>query len=310
MYQLIIIGGGPGGISAGIYAARKKIKTLLIAEEFGGQSAVSDDVQNWIGDQSISGFDLAKKMEAHLKAHKKDIEIVEGDRVVTIKKIKEGRYRVSTQKGEKYETENILLVSGSRRRRLDVPGGEEFDGKGVAYCATCDAPLFKDKAVAVIGGGNSALEAVLDLLTYASKVYLIHRGEKLKGDAVTQDEIRKSEKVEIIFDSEVREIFGNKFVTGLEYKDVKTDKIKKLKLGGVFVEIGSLPNSDMVKDLVKLGKWGEVVVNHKTMQSSDSGIWAAGDVSDVLYKQNNISAGDSIKAVLNIYDKITGQSRK
>ena len=310
MYQLIIVGGGPAGISAGIYAARKKINTLLIAEEFGGQSAVSDGIENWIGTEAISGFELAQSLEKHLKKYEKDIDIAEGKRVAQVEKIKDDHYKVVTNDGEEYETEKLLVVSGSHYKRLDVPGGTEFDGKGVAYCATCDAPVFRGKDVAVVGGGNSGLEAVIDLLEYANKIYLLHRRDQLKGDPVTQDKIKSQDKVEIIYNAETQEILGDKFVTGLKYKDKESDEVKQLDVQGVFVQIGSSPNSDFVKDLVELNKYGQIVVDHKTQVSSDSGIWAAGDVSDVLYRQNNISAGDAIKAVLNIHDRITGQNRE
>ena len=293
-------------MAAGVYAARKKIKTLLIAEEFGGQSVVSDDIQNWIGTKSISGLELANNLEGHLKAQK-DIDLLEGDRVIKIKKLGENHFKVATRDGKEYETERILLVSGSRRRRLDVPGGEEFDGKGVAYCATCDAPLFKNKVVAVVGGGNAGLESVIDLMPYASKIYLLEKNGHLRGDAVTKKKIEESDKVEIRFGVDIQEIVGKQFVSGLKYKDMNSGEDVELKLEGVFVEIGSVPNTDIVKKLVKLNKRDEVVVNHKTMQSSDSGIWSAGDASEVLYKQNNISAGDAIKAVLDIYDQITSQ---
>ncbi|KKU19153.1 MAG: NADH dehydrogenase, partial [Parcubacteria group bacterium GW2011_GWA2_46_10] len=209
-----------------------------------------------------------------------------------------------------YEAKKVLVTSGSHRKRLEVPGGKEFDGKGVAYCATCDAPLYQDKDVAVVGGGNAGLESVIDLEPYASKIYLLHRRDELKGDPVSQEKIKGMKKVEIIYNADTQEIMGDKFVTGLRYRDNKTGEEKTLAVQGVFVEIGIVPNSDIVADLVKLNSRGEIVVDHKTQLTSDPGIWAAGDVTDVLYNQNNISAGDAIKAVLNIYDRITGQNRE
>jgi NADH-dependent peroxiredoxin subunit F len=301
MYELIIVGGGPGGVAAGVYAARKKIKTLLITDSFGGQSLVSNDIQNWIGTKSISGFDLAKSLEEHLRAQQ-DIEIMEGDLVVGVEK-KEGHFIVTTQSGKTLETKFILLASGSRRRKLEVPGEKEFDGKGVVYCTTCDAPLFGGKTVAVIGGGNSALESVIDLIPYASKIYLLVRSEVLRGDAVTQEKIKSHPQVTVLWNAVPSEIKGEKFVNALKYKDVKTDEEKELPLEGVFVEIGLLPNSEFVKDLVKLNSYNHVMIDHKTQETSVPGIWASGDVTDGLYEQNNISVGDSVKAVLNIYDK-------
>ncbi len=310
MFQLIIIGGGPAGVAAAIYAARKKIKTAIITEEFGGQSTISDDIQNWIGQTNLSGFDLAKRLEKHLKVYQKEVEIVEGQRVERVEKSGENHFKLIVTNGAVYETERLLVASGSHRKRLEVPGGKEFDGKGVAYCATCDAPLYQGKVVAVVGGGNAGLESVIDLEPYASKIYLLHRRDELKGDPVSQDKIRGMSKVEIIYNAHTTEIAGDKFVTGLRYKDNKTGAEKELAVEGVFVEIGIIPNSDIVKDIVKLNSKGEIVVNHKTQVTSDPGIWAAGDVTDVLYNQNNISAGDAVKAVLNIYDRITGQNRE
>lgn len=302
MYDLIIVGGGPAGVSAGIYAARKKIKALLIAESFGGQSMVSADIQNWIGTPSISGYDLAKSLEAHLKAVD-GIELLEGERVEKIER-QTGGFKLTTSQGKNFETKFVLLASGSRRKRLGIPGEDKYDGKGVVFCSTCDAPIFKDKEVAVVGGGNAGLEAVVDLFPYAKKIYMIVRSEGPKGDPVTLEKVTSHKNVEIITQADMLEIFGEQFVTGLKYKDRPSGEIKELKVEGVFVEIGSLPNSDLVKGLADINEKGEVVVDQKTEQSSDQGIWAVGDVSDVLYKQNNISAGDAIKAVLSIYDRL------
>jgi len=307
MHDLIIVGGGPAGVAAGIYAARKKIKTLLVTDHFGGQSLISADVQNWIGIKSISGYDLGKMMEEHLKAQE-GIEIAEGDLVVKVSPISPISpigpigFRVETKNGKTFEAKTILMAAGSRRRKLSVPGEDKFTGKGVVYCSICDAPLFQDKITAVIGGGNAGFEAVVDLLPYAKKIYLLERSEKLKGDPLTGEKIRSSSKTEIILNAEVKEIMGDEFLTGLKYLSRADNSLKTLELEGVFVEIGALPNSDIVKDLVQLNKAGEIIVDHKTQKTSAAGIWAAGDVCDVLYKQNNISMGDAVKAVLNIYE--------
>lgn len=304
MYDLIIVGAGPGGVSAGIYAARKKIKTLLLTDSFGGQSAVSGDVQNWIGTKSISGYDLAKSLEEHLRAQK-DIEIIDDDLVASVQKLgNAGGFSVATRNGKTYETKFLLLASGSRRRKLGVPGEKEFDGKGVVYCSTCDAPLFGEKTVAVVGGGNSAFESVMDLIPYAAKIYLLVRSEVLRGDPISQDKVKSSPKVEIIMNAVVEAVVGKEVVIGIRYKDVKTGETKELPLDGVFVEIGLVPNSEFVKDLVERDERGDVRIDAKTQATSCPGIWAVGDVTDGLYRQNNISAGDAVKAVLNIYDHI------
>ena len=305
MYDLVIVGGGPAGVAAGVYAARKKLKTVLIAGSFGGQSLVSAEIQNWIGAKSISGLELAKNLEEHLRAQK-EVELDEGDLVEKIDKTNSG-FRIATIKGKIFETKTVLICSGSRRKRLGIPGENEFDGKGVVWCSVCDAPLFKDKIVAVAGAGNAGLEAVRDLLSYAKKIYLLIRSESVKGDPMTFEEIKNNPRAEIIFNAEIKEIFGRELVTGIRYLDKGASRDlsgqeKQLAVSGVFVEIGSIPNSEFVKDLVRLDKWNQIIVDGKTQAASLPGIWAAGDVTDLPYRQNNISAGDAIKAALNIYD--------
>ncbi len=211
-------------------------------------------------------------------------------------------FEVETDKGNKYEGKTIILVAGARRRKLGVPGNEKLEGKGIAYCSTCDAPLFGGKKVAVVGGGNAGLEAVQDLFPYASEVYLIHRGEAIKGDPVTFEEIKKNPKLkEVILNAQTTEILGDKFVTGLKYKDNRTGEEKVIDIDGVFVEIGSVPNSEMVKGLVDLDQWGQIIIDSKHATTSHPGVFAAGDITDDPYKQNNISAGDAVKAALAAY---------
>ena len=303
MYDLVIIGGGPGGVSAGIYAARKKMKTALVTDTFGGQSNVSAGIENWIGTNVISGFDLAQALEGHVRAQK-GIDIIDGDLVASITKKDDGTFALATKGGKALEAKYVILASGSRRRRLGIPGEDQFDGKGVVFCTTCDAPLFDGQPVAVVGGANSALESVLDLIPYASKIYLIVRGDALKGDPVTQDRVKADPKVEIIYGAVPQEITGSAFVNGLRYKDTKTGEDKTLAVTGVFVEIGLLPNSDIVKGLVDLEAYGHVKVDPANQRTSCPGIWAIGDVTDTLYKQNNISVGEGVKAALNVYDQV------
>ena len=209
---------------------------------------------------------------------------------------------VETDKGNTFETKTIILTSWSRHRVLNVPGEKEFEGRGVVYCSTCDAPIFAGKTVAVVGGGNAGLEAVVDLFPYAGKIYLLEYGDALKGDPITQERIKNgSNPVEIIFNAQTEVIMGEKFVRGLRYKDRISEETKELKLDGVFVAIGATPNSAMVKDLVELNTRGEVLIDSKTGKTSREGIWAAGDVTDDPFKQNNISAGDAVKAALSVY---------
>ncbi len=300
MYDLVIAGGGPAGVAAGVYAARKKINTLFIADSFGGQSLPSAGIQNWIGTKEISGYDLARALEEHLRAQE-DIEIVDNDRIAAVQKTTNG-FTVHTTGGKTYETKTLFVATGSRRRRMGVPGEDRLDGKGVSYCSTCDAPIFKDKVVAVIGGGNAGLEAVVDLFPYASQIYLLERGAAIRGDAVTEEKVKAHPKVTIILNAETKEVLGDAFVSGLRYASITSGAVSELALEGVFVEIGSVPNGDFLKGLVEFNKFGEIVVDPRTQRASVPGIWAAGDVTDVLYKQNNVAAGDAIKAVLDIYD--------
>lgn len=299
MYELAIIGGGPAGVSAGVYAARKQIKAVLLTKDFAGQSITSADVQNWIGTKSVSGFELAKMLEGHLKAQE-GIEVKEGFPASKIEKIS-GGFKIFFGE-EIIEAKTILLATGSRPKKLNIPGEENYSGRGVFYCSTCDAPLMKNKTAAVVGGGNSGFEAARDLLPYANKIYILEYLEECRADAVTCARVRESGKSEEITSAATQEIFGDTFVKGLKYQDRKSGEIKELAVDGVFVEIGFIPNSESVKDLVEMDDHGHVKVDHKTQKTSLEGVWAAGDVSDVLYKQNNIAAGDAIKAVLNIYD--------
>lgn len=301
IYDLIIIGGGPAGAAAAVYAGRKKLKTLLVAEAMGGQSVVSDEIQNWIGHQAISGPELAMSLERHARAQE-SVEVIMGKRAEKLEKFG-NNFKISFG-NEIAEARAVLIASGSHRRHLNVSGEADFAGKGVAYCATCDAPLFGGKTVAVVGGGNAGLEAAQDLTKYAEKIYLFIRGDKLRGDAVTQEAVRASPKVMLLFNSEIKEIHGERFVSGVKYLDKAAGAEKELKLAGVFVEIGSEPNSSFAKGLLNINEAGEIVVDHKTGETSVPGIFAAGDVTDGKYKQNNIAVGDAIKAALSAHEYI------
>lgn len=316
MYDIIIIGGGPAGSAAAVYTARKCLKTLIITKEFGGQSVVSDDVQNWIGEAHISGFDLAKKLEDHVRSYPDVVDIKIPELAVAIRQIAcqaDGRicdYEVETDKGNKYTSKAVILCAGARRRKLGIPGEDTYNGKGVVYCSTCDAPLFKGKDVAVVGAGNAGLEAVVDLFPYASKITLFVRSGELKGDPTTQELVKKNPKVEILYNVQPKEIQGDKFVSALKYINTSTNVEKTLEVGGVFVEIGSTPNSDMVRDILNLDKFGQVVVDAKHGTTSKLGIFAAGDVTDDPYKQNNISAGDAVKAALAAYNYLMNREKQ
>lgn len=303
LYDVVIIGGGPGGVAAGIYTARKQMKTLFLTESFSSQSTVSASIENWIGTVTISGFEFGQSLEKHLRAQE-GIEIQTGARVSGVSERNEGGYIVETEKGERYETQTIIVASGGRHRHLGVPGEEKFNGKGVVYCSTCDAPFFRNKKVVVVGGGNAGLEAVEDLLPYASEILLIVRSGELKGDQITQDTILASPKVTVMYKQLTQEILGENSVDGVRLKHAETGEEQTITLDGVFVEIGMIPNTEFVKDLLALNERGEIVIDGRTGAASLPGIFATGDATDVPYKQNNISAGYGVVAALSAYDFI------
>lgn len=300
MNDLIIIGGGPAGIAAGVYAARKRLKSVLIAEEIGGQSTVSDGIENWIGTVKIPGAELAKSLHAHIDAYKGDVvETVVGDRATSLEKI-EGGFKVGTRDGKAFEAKAVLIASGATRRKLDVPGAAEFENKGVVYCASCDGPLFSDMDVAVVGGGNAGFETALQLLAYAKSVTLVHKHADFKADAITVEKALAHPKMRVVTHSVPVAVEGAQFVSGLVVENVGTKERTTLPVQGVFVEIGVMPNTDFA-GLVELDAVKRVKTDARTQRTSVEGVWAAGDCTDELYHQNNIAAGDAVKALEDIY---------
>ncbi len=303
-YDLIIIGGGPAGVSAGVYAARKKLKTLLITPEFGGQSIVSEGIENWIGTVKISGNDLAKSLKEHLLAYAGDsVTVNEGEHVNDIKKNDTG-FSVVTENGE-YSGKTVLITTGSTRRKLEVPGAVEFDNKGLTYCASCDGPLFADQDVVVVGGGNAALETSAQLLAYCKSVTLLNRTEKLRGDEITIEKLKQNPKFKIILNAVTKEILGDKFVNGIIYEDAVSKESIKIDISAVFVEIGLIPTTYFAKNVLELNAIGQIPVDPRNQKTNVKGIWAAGDCTDGLYHQNNIASGDAVKALEDIYMEIT-----
>lgn len=301
MKDLIIIGGGPAGIAAGVYAGRKRVKTTLITEEIGGQSTVSDGIQNWIGTVNIPGAKLAQDLREHLLAYKDDVlDVAEGSRVASLEKI-EGGFRVTTESGDAHDARAVLLAAGASRKQLMVPGAELFEHKGVTYCASCDGPVFAGQDVAVIGGGNAGLETAAQLLAYAKSVTLIHRRHHFKADAITVEKVLNHPNLRALTSTEPVEVHGEKFVTGMTVKNTETGETELLPVTGVFVEIGVNPNTGFAKGLVDLDDVGRVITDPRSQRTSVEGIWAAGDCTDELYHQNNIAAGDGVKALEDIY---------
>jgi len=300
VFELCIIGGGPAGVAAGVYAARKKINTVLITEHFRNQSAVSENIENWIGTISISGEQLASNLEKHIKNYAKDINIKEKETVLELTKNNNGTFSIKTDKSE-YISKTILVASGSVRRKLKVKGAEEFDGKGITYCATCDGPMFADMDVVVIGGGNSAFESASQLSSYAKSVTIIQRSD-FKADPVTIKNVLSNPKVRGIPNVDLLEIKGDRFVKSLIYRDKDTEKEIELPVSGIFVEIGADPSVKYLKNgILKLNEKEEVIVDSKNQKTSEKGVWSAGDCTDGLYKQNNIAVGDAVKALEDIY---------
>ena len=301
IYDLAIIGGGPAGVAAGVYAARKKLKTIFLTGDFGGQSVVSPDIQNWIGTISISGEELAKNLKNHLLAYGKEVVAVkEGLRVKNVEKTEDG-FEIALDDGESYHAKIVLITTGSSRRKLSVPGAKEFENKGITYCATCDGPLFAGQDVAVIGGGNAAFETAVQLSAYCKSVTLLQRSGGFRADPVTAERVLAKPNVKGITGTEILEIKGGKFVSSLLFKKTAAGEITDLPVTGIFVEIGLVPATGFVKNLLKLDPWGHIIVDPKTQRTSCPGVWAAGDSTDGLYHQNNIAAGDAIKALEDIY---------
>ncbi len=302
-YDLCIIGGGPAGAAAAVYAARKQLKSVFITKDWLGQSNVSEKIENWIGSVAISGLELSNNLEKHAKAYADGvIDFKENELATKITKnnAESGTtFTITTDKGN-YEAKTVLIVSGSRRRKLEVPGADKYEHKGLTYCASCDGPMYSDQDVAVVGGGNAGFEAAAQLLAYCKSVTLISRSE-FKADPGTIEKVLSNPKMKAIQFAIPKEVRGGQFVTSLIYTETKSGKDIEIPVTGIFAEVGSLPNTDFAKDLIKLDKFNHVIVDPKNQRASIAGIWGAGDCTDGLYHQNNIAAGDAVKAVEDIY---------
>lgn len=298
LYDLAIIGGGPAGVAAGVYSARKKLKTILITETFGGQSTDSVGIENWIGTAKISGPDFGKMLEDHLRlCANESLEIKSEERVTKISKI-EGGFKIDTLK-DSYTSKTVLITTGSARRKLEVPGAKEFENKGITYCASCDGPLFSGQDVAVIGGGNAAFETAAQLLAYTKSVTLINRSDEFKADELTVEKVLSHPNMTAVKNAVLKEIKGDKFVNALVYE--KEGVENEIKVTGVFAEIGLIPKTDFAKEIITLNKYNQIPVDPRTQKTGVDGIWAAGDSTDGLYHQNNIASGDAVKALEDIY---------
>ncbi len=293
MHDLIIIGGGPAGITAGIYASRKKIKTLLIAKNFIGQVGVSGMIENWPGEKNIIGPELMIKFEEHLRVQ--EIEIIE-DEVVAIKK--ENNFIVTTNNNN-YQSKSIIIASGRKPRELNIPGEKEYTGKGVVYCTTCDAPLFKNKKVIVVGGGNTGFESAIELTDYAKEVLLFEASSKFNADEILQEK-SKMKNIKTYVNHKITKISGDNFLRKIYFE--KDGKEQSMDVDGLFVQIGSIPITKFTDNLVDFNKENEIIINPENCETKTPGLFAAGDVTNIKYKQIVTATGEGAKAALSTYD--------
>ncbi len=302
IYDLIIIGGGPAGTAAAVYASRKRLSTLLLTSEWGGQSVVSEQIYNWIGTPSISGNDLAANFKKHVMANAgagQTLEVKE-EKVLNVEKNGDN-FVVKTESGAEFISKTILIASGSGRRKLEAKNADTLEHKGLTYCASCDGPLFSDQDVVVIGGGNAGFESASQLLAYCKSVTLLHRSDTFRADEVTVEKVLSNPKMKAVKNVEILEVKGEKFVEGIVYKDKTSGEEVTLAVSGIFVEIGQIPNTSFAKNILPLDEIGRVKIDPMTGKTTVPGIWAAGDCTDTLYHQNNIAAGDAVRALEDIY---------
>jgi len=300
IYDLIIVGAGPAGITSAIYARRQNLKTLVITKDFGGQiGRKAVDIENYPGFKKIKGPELINRFKEHLKASNAEIKIGQVDKITKENNI----FCVSTLE-EKFFSKAVILASGADPRPLEVPGEKEFIGKGVSYCAICDGPIFRNKTVAVIGGGNAGFESAIFLSNYAKKIYILEYSSQVSADEVNQETVQKTGKAEIITNAKVKEIKGDNLVNALVYEDLKTKEEKILKVDGVFVEIGSQPATSYAKGLVDFNERDEIKVEFETCETKTPGLFAVGDLNVGRFKQIITACGEGAKAALAAYNYI------
>lgn len=297
IYDVIIIGAGPAGMTAGIYCARKKLKTLILTKDIGGQTAWSSDIENYLGFTMMTGAQLVEKFEHHVEEFKDDVELRLTTKGVTkIEKVESG-FTVTLGDGKTEHAKAIIVTSGKVPRKLGVPGESEFLNKGVSYCAWCDGPIFAGKTVAIVGGGNAALDSALTLAKMVKQLYIINITEELTADKMQVDKAKAADNIRIINNAETIAIKGDKFVKTLEFED-KTSRVnKEIPVDGIFIDVGQIPADDFIKDFVKLNDDHEVIIDNHNMTSVE-GVFAAGDVTIVPEKQIIVAAGEGAKAAI------------
>lgn len=295
MYDVIIIGGGVAGLAAAIYTCRRNLKTLVLTMDIGGQLATASIVENYPGVEKISGSQLAQKFFNQAKGFGAEIKFEEVKNINS----KNNSFEIET-KTNQYNSKAVIIACGLAPRKLQIPGEEEFLGKGVSYCATCDAPLFKGKICGVVGGGSAALDAAILLADISPKVYLIHRREEFTAEPILETRLKEKKNVVLVLNSVVKEIKGKEKVTNIVVENIKTGEKKEIPLDGLFIEIGHEAKVNFVKDLVKVNERNEIIINNK-MQTSYPGIFACGDITAGSYRQAVISAAQGVQAALEVY---------
>lgn len=297
LYDTLVIGGGPAGLNAALYAKRKGLDVAIISERMGGQVMDTSTVENYLGTKSLSGEGLVNTFIEHVESLK--IPVLKEVKVENIER-RDNIFHLSLSNRETYFTKTLILATGSKPRKLNVPGEKEFSGKGVAYCAICDGPFFEGLEVVIAGGGNTAVESAIDLAKIASKVKLVHRSQ-LRADNILVDQLPSYKNIEVHLETQIKEILGEAMVTGIKVLDRASGEEKLISANGIFVEIGYLPNSDPFKDLVDLNERGEIIVDDYG-RTNVEGVFAAGDITTIPYKQIILSAGDGAKVALAVND--------
>lgn len=303
MYDCIIIGAGPAGMTAAIYTARKKINTLILTKSVGGQMVWSSDIENYTGFSLTTGPELTAKFQEHLASLKEDLEIKTGVEVVSLEK-NITSFVVEDKQGNSYYGKTVIIASGKTPRHLGIPGEEQFYGRGVSSCATCDAPLYKGKTVAVVGGGNSAMDAILALSKVVNRIFVINIHDQLVGDEVLKTKVLNLPNVSIVSNAKTISIIGKKSVTDIEIQSFGK-QVEKIPVDGVFVEVGYEPSIDFDEITEKNNK-GEIKVD-QNLQASIPGLFAAGDVNDAWGEQIIIAAGEGAKAAIAVSDYLNKQ---
>ena len=293
MYDTVIIGGGPSGLTAAIYAGRRSLKSLILTRDIGGQAAKTFDIENYPGILHTTGPELAGTMMKQAQNFGAEIKFEEVKSVTP----EENKFIIKTTASE-YEAKTVILALGKKPRELDCPGEEQFKGKGVSYCATCDMPFFRNKTVAVIGGGNSALDAAILASEMCNQVYLVHRREEFRAEQVMIDKVKEAKNIEIVLNENVKEVRGESTVTS-----IVLDSGREIKLDGIIVEVGYVIDRSLIENLVKLNPQNQVEIS-ANQETSVPGVFAAGDLTTTAYKQIVISTGEGAKAALSAYDYI------